>query len=78
MNNSPLYYPGFEPESIQKKLKNYFASINSIFPNKHIVYSRWDSLLNSRTIALCEELGYSRVSDFFCAYGYTIEESDIQ
>lgn len=75
--SSPKYFPGFEPSEIQNKIIPFLSRVNSSFPSGVIDRENWGlTSLRFQAKELCEELGYSRVSDFLRAYGFEIAESD--
>lgn len=67
-----MYNPGFEPESIAKKVKSFFKRIDEFYPDK-IVEGLHNShkKLGERLTSLYRELGYSSGKEMMTAYGYT-------
>lgn len=65
--------PGNEPEHIKSAITEFFSSVDSAFPDKLIVWERWDhDKFDKPACTLCEELGYSAGAPFLTAYGYSI------
>lgn len=77
--NVPYYLPGFEPENIKQYLKIFFADIDTIFPDKQIIQSKWNhERWDNAAKTLCKALGYKRGKTFLEAYGYTVFLDDIE
>lgn len=66
--------PGQEPERIKKRLDLLFSKLDSAYPDKVIVglaadHKKWDETV----CEIYQILGYDSKTDFFEAYGYTVE-----
>lgn len=65
--------PGNEPEPIKSAVLDFFRTVDEEFPDKLIVWERWDHDTFDKTACmLCDELGYSAGAPFLTAYGYSI------
>lgn len=65
--------PGNEPESLKSAVNDFFRSVDEEFPDKLIVWERWDhDRFDKPACMLCDELGYSAGAPFLTAYGYSI------
>lgn len=65
--------PGNEPEPLKSALIDFFRAVDEVFPDKLIVWERWDhDRFDKSASMLCEELGYSAGAPFLTAYGYSI------
>lgn len=72
-SKTPFYLPGCEPIEIQEYLEDFFADVDTDFPNKTILWSKWNhEKLDYSAKFLCDFLGYQRFIEFFYAYGYCV------
>ena len=69
----PRYTPGNEPPELKKKLESFFRIIDDEFPDRIIVWNRWNHKDWDKTVnSLTKELGYSRGIYFLNAYWYFV------
>ena len=70
------YFPGWEPEEIRAQLDELFAKIDACFPDKVIVWYRWNHAeWDEAANYLSKTLGYSRGIFFLHSYGYTVDRT---
>lgn len=72
-NESPKWLPGLEPESLARRLAEFFRLLDACYSGKCIIWEQWDhEAWDPAAVSLCRELGYSRGAAFLTAYGYGV------
>lgn len=65
--------PGHELDELKAAVSEFFADIDSVFPDKLIIWENWDhDRFDKPASFLCAELGYTAGAPFLTAYGYSI------
>lgn len=65
--------PGHEPDELKAAVSEFFADIDSAFPDKLIIWEHWDhDRFDKPASFLCAELGYTAGAPFLTSYGYSI------
>lgn len=65
--------PGHEPDELKSAVSEFFADVDSAFPDKLIIWEHWNhDRFDKPASFLCAELGYTAGAPFLTAYGYSI------